>query len=71
MDIKKQFGSRVRTLRKARSLSQEELAELSGLHPTYISGIECGKRNVSLENIRSLAKGLGISLADLFADLKR
>ena len=71
MDIKKELGNKIRTLRRARGLSQEVLAELSGLHPTYISGIECGKRNVSLENIRSLAKGLGISLADLFADFKR
>jgi len=71
VDIKKQFGARVRILRKVRGLSQEDLAELSGLHPTYISGVECGKRNVSLENIRSLARGLKVSLADFFATFKR
>jgi transcriptional regulator with XRE-family HTH domain len=42
-------------------LSQEELAELAGLHRTYISSLELGKRNVSLINIHALAKALGVS----------
>jgi transcriptional regulator with XRE-family HTH domain len=42
------------------------LAEEVGLHPTYISGIERGTRNVSLVNIHVLAKGLGVSPAELF-----
>jgi transcriptional regulator with XRE-family HTH domain len=60
-----QFGDRVRTLRKTRGLSQEQLAELTGLHRTYIGGIERGERNVSLINIIRLAKALDVSPSDL------
>lgn len=42
-----------------KGISQEELAELAGLHRTYISSLELGKRNVSLINIYALAKALG------------
>lgn len=70
MDIKKHFGEKVKTLRCKSGLSQEELAHRSGIHPTYLSGIERGKRNVALENIYRLAKGLGLSLTDLFRNLK-
>lgn len=71
MDIRKQFGMRVGQLRRSKHLSQEDLADLSGLHPTYISGIERGKRNVSLKNIRRLAIGLHIRIADLFAGIDK
>lgn len=60
-----QFGDRVRTLRKVRGLSQEQLAELTGLHRTYIGGIERGERNVSLINIVRLAKALDVPPSDL------
>lgn len=61
MDILKQFGERVRELRTKKGISQEQLAELSGLHRTYISSLELGKRNVSLQNICVLAKALGVT----------
>ncbi len=59
------FGLRVRALRLARDLSQEELADRCGLHPTYISGIERGRRNISLLNIYRLAAALGLPPGDL------
>ena len=59
------FGNRVRKLRLATGLSQEAFASICGLDRTYISGIERGVRNVSLLNIRVLADGLDISLAEL------
>jgi transcriptional regulator with XRE-family HTH domain len=71
MDVRKQFGARVNKLRRSRGLSQEDLADLSGLHPTYISGIERGTRNVSLKNIRRLAVGLRVRMADLFANFEK
>lgn len=49
-------------------LSQEELAERAELHRTYISSIEHGKRNPSLENIEKLAKALDTSISELFAN---
>lgn len=62
------FGVRVRSLRAERSLSQMALAEKVGLHPTYVSGVERGLRNVSLVNIHVLAEGLGVTAADLLSD---
>lgn len=64
-----QFGHRVRELRKAKGLSQEAFAADCGLDRTYISGVERGKRNVSLENLRVIAKALGITLSRLLEGL--
>ena len=54
------FGRKVRQKRELQSLSQEQLAELSGLDRTYISGVERGKRNISLNNIFRIAKALNL-----------
>ena len=59
-EILKAFGNNVRCLRIKKGLSQEQLADLAGLHRTYIGGIERGERNISLENIVKIAKALGI-----------
>lgn len=65
----KKFGEYVLKLRKARNLSQEQLAELAGLHRNYIGGIERGERNVALINIVRLAKALGVSPSELLKGL--
>ena len=67
-NIKATFGIRIRELRQAKGISQEALADKAGLDRTYISSIERGKRNVSLENIERLAKALKISVRDFFKD---
>jgi transcriptional regulator with XRE-family HTH domain len=64
------FGEQVRKLRKARGLSQEELAELAELHRNYIGGIERGERNVALLNMVRLAKALGVSLSELLEGIE-
>jgi transcriptional regulator with XRE-family HTH domain len=46
-------------------VSQEALAELAGLHRTYVSSVERGLRNISLENIERLARALGVEMAEL------
>ena len=66
MNVLMRFGEAVRKLRQERQISQEEFADMCGLHRTYISDIELGKRNVSLENIEKIAVALGISISDLF-----
>lgn len=66
IDIKRKYGKRLRQLRKAKGLSQEELAFRSDLHRTYVSDLERGTRNVSLENIEKIAKVLGLGLSELF-----
>jgi transcriptional regulator with XRE-family HTH domain len=62
----KQFGKKVLYYRKKKNLSQEKLAELAGLHRTYIGQIESGKRNIALKNIEKIAKALGVAVKDLF-----
>lgn len=61
------FGRNLKRLRIAAGLSQEELAARSGLHRTYISSVERGNRNVSLENIFALAEALKSDPRDLLA----
>ncbi|SFB40232.1 helix-turn-helix domain-containing protein [Algoriphagus aquimarinus] len=68
MDIKEIFGEKVKLLRKGKELSQEELALKSGLNRPYISGIEQGKRNVSLEVMEKLAEALEIHIKELFEE---
>jgi transcriptional regulator with XRE-family HTH domain len=51
----KSFGERVRRLRQAKRLSQEKLAQLSGLDRSYIGSVERGERNISLINIVKIA----------------
>jgi transcriptional regulator with XRE-family HTH domain len=65
------LGVAVRTLRLARSLTQERLAEAAGLHTTYISGIESGQRNVGFINIARLARALGVDLPTLMREVER
>lgn len=64
--IKTAFGKAVRKLRLEQKLSQEKLAELAGLHPNYISSVEKGERNITLENIYKLALGLNSHPCALF-----
>ena len=59
------FGEAVRLRRQRRGLSQEKLAELAGLHRTYIGSMERSERNVSLINIHAIAAALGCAAADL------
>ena len=69
MDICKRFGARVRALRVACGLSQEDLAQKAGLHRTYVGGIERGERNISLVNIEKLAAALDVTLDFLMKDI--
>ncbi len=64
------FGKRVRELRLKRKWSQERLAEESGLHTTYISGIERGKRNLGIENVVKLARALKVEAGQLFKGVR-
>ena len=61
----------MRAARMAQGLTQEQLAEICGLHPTYIGDTERGERNVSLDNILRMSKGLGTSPGELLDGLER
>lgn len=65
-NVKKQFGAAVRLRRNHLGISQEELAGRAGLHRTYISDVERGARNVSLESIHRLADALTVPASALF-----
>jgi transcriptional regulator with XRE-family HTH domain len=64
-DIRKNFGLRLKKLRISKGISQEKLGELADLHRTYISEVERGKRNISLDNIYILSKALGVTISQL------
>jgi transcriptional regulator with XRE-family HTH domain len=66
MDKQPAFGQKVRELREAKSWSQEYFAEVSGLHRTYISGIERGTRNPTLTVIWQIANALEVHPGELF-----
>lgn len=66
MDIFLVFSQNLKKYRLEQNLSQEKLSELSGLHRTYISSIERGKRSISLKNIERIAIALKIPVYCLF-----
>ena len=65
MNIQEQFGRNLRAYRLERNFSQEELAEVSGLHRTYISGLESGARNPTITVVDQIAKALGVKASAL------
>ena len=65
-EISKKVGKRIRTRRHELGLSQEKLAFKCRLHRTYISDVERGTRNISIENLEKIAKALDVKTRDLF-----
>jgi transcriptional regulator with XRE-family HTH domain len=65
-DFLRQFGNAIRYYRLNADMSQEELAEASGLHRTYVGAVERGERNISLRNVKRLAVSLRVDVRDLF-----
>ena len=65
------FGRRLAELRKAQGVSQEQLALMSGVARSYVSGVERGQRNIALLNIVRLAQALGLPPAKLFEPTER
>ena len=68
MDIRKQIGINIRKRRDALGLSQEALAHESGIHRTYISGLERGIRNPTVTIVQSIAVALDISPSKLLEE---
>ena len=65
MDISAKVRKRIRLIRLKKGMSQGKIARVLGVHPTYVSQIERGIRNISLKNSERLAKALGVSIEDL------
>ena len=68
MDVLKVFSGNLRKYRNNLGLSQESFAEKAGLHRTYISAIERGKRSIALDNVQKIADALEIDTYLLFMD---
>ncbi|MGY3903638.1 helix-turn-helix domain-containing protein [Aeromonas lusitana] len=69
-EIKKKFGENMKFHRQEQHLSQEELADRCSLHRTYISSVERGERNISLENIIIISRALDITPTELLRGIE-
>ena len=67
--IEQKFGNRIKQLRSQLGVSQEKFALSIDMDRTYYASVENGKRNVSLKNIEKIARGLGVTLEELFRGL--
>ena len=68
MNIKEKFGTKVKSMREQKAISIEHLANISNVDRNYISDIEKGKRNVSIEIIEKIITGLECDFATFFND---
>jgi transcriptional regulator with XRE-family HTH domain len=64
MDVTQVFAENIRRFRLAKGFSQEALADLAGLHRTYVGAVERGERNITLVNANRIAEALGVRLSD-------
>ena len=67
--ITQKLGQKIKALRNAMGISQEKFALMIDMDRTYYASVESGKRNISINNIEKIAKGLGITLEELFKGL--
>lgn len=70
-DLQKVLGSRIREFRLKKGFSQESFADHCGLHRTYMGGIERGERNLTIQTVLTVAKGLGITMSELFSGIEK
>ena len=68
MDIVRVFAHNLKIYRTQKGVSQEEFAEMCGMHRTYISAIECCRRSISLENVQRIADALEIDTYKMFVE---
>ncbi len=68
-DLLIRLGVRIRTLRRKRGWTQVVMAEKVGIDRSFLADVERGKRNISILNLELIAKGLKITLAQLFSRL--
>jgi len=66
MDIRSQVGINIQKARLAKGWSQEELAHQSGVDRSYLSEVECGRRNIGIVKLEAIANALGIDIRELF-----
>ncbi|MBB4910579.1 transcriptional regulator with XRE-family HTH domain [Actinophytocola algeriensis] len=67
-DLQRRVGSRLRAIRVARGLSQEDFADAAGVHRTYMGGLERGERNITLRGLERVAERIGVDPLKLLVD---
>lgn len=67
-NARQRLAANIRHLRSQQKLSQEGLADLVGLHRTYVGSVERAERNVSLDNVEKLANTLGVDITEILAE---
>ncbi|NJN99812.1 MAG: helix-turn-helix transcriptional regulator [Anaerolineales bacterium] len=70
MNVTKVFAENIKKLRRQQGLSQEDLADLAGLHRTYIGAVERGERNITLLNANRIAEALSVELNECLKEDK-
>jgi transcriptional regulator with XRE-family HTH domain len=69
MNLQAAIGTRIRTLRSARGWSQEEFADICGIHRSHMGEIERGEKDVSISTLQKISKGLEIAISVLLHDV--
>jgi transcriptional regulator with XRE-family HTH domain len=69
--VQKALGERIRELRSKHGWSQEEFADICGLHRTYMGSIERGERNMTIVSVLVVAKHLGLTMSQLLSGLEK
>lgn len=70
-ELTRRFGALVRQLRLEKGMSQERVAELAGMHRNYLGAVERAERTPSIVAADKIARALGTTLADVFAEMER
>ena len=70
MDVTQVFSGNIKRFRQKQGISQEALADLAGLHRTYIGAVERGERNITLINANKIAEALGVKLSECLKERK-
>ncbi|MGH9047383.1 MAG: helix-turn-helix domain-containing protein [Acidimicrobiales bacterium] len=70
-DLQRRLGRNLRTIRRAKGLSQEAFADIVHIHRTYMGGLERGERNVTLKTVERIAAALGVDAGDLLSEDRR
>jgi transcriptional regulator with XRE-family HTH domain len=65
LELRRVLAENIRAIRRQKGLSQEKLAEICGLHRTYVGSVERAERNVTLSTLEVFATALGVSIPDL------
>lgn len=67
MNIQQKLGNAIKEVRTAKNISQERFALSIDMDRTYFASVEAGKRNISIQNIEKIAKGLNLKISDLLS----